>query len=1719
MESWWESEDNLIGENNFSESSISSVRQKPVLLSYGFLSNVQYEHKLKNCMIRSVTYNSKTCEYIIADSRGIRAWQKNFASTKTLELMQYPPHNFNNIKILLYCRPLNLYFALTKEYILKVYNLNFHETFSIESDINALIHMVFNTATNELITASSSEIYIWRFGQAYKQNDSSAARFGLILRLKWEFSSGKLINRIALVEDQQKLLCLSETDVWCYDLFGKLIFIVRRACSTHLSACAYAGNTIVAGSVAGQVSLVTTTGGNIHTFHSHSNLITEIIIHPSDSQLIITASLDGYIKLFSMDLLEELYSLKVSATGIESMALRSRNLLYCVSTKEIEEFDLNYLCQFWDQLRYPAHSIELVTNGDKSNRVIVVDSGNTIKLFASNERRKICTILPPPTVDFSKNILPCAHDREYNLVYILITISEVWVYTTKTDPACFLAVIDLWDDTQTGRYSRTMTSSNPDPPVVPHLAKPKCYCIEILPNFFEVQFLDANGELQTKCNLLACGMDTGQIMLFNPIMTGRKENTIQICKDPIIQLKYSKELQSCMVTTKPLAGLLIKVINSNLEVLVSISCDSDITYSAIRGTTLALGFASGHIIVQDQFLQQQKALELHKQPSVDHNLAVLSLSFHPTLDILCSAGRDYCIKIWSFDKHLLGEITLDSSLTSACFLNSAGDILMGFKGHIFVMRNDGKYKWLGDDVDENDRPASRVYESPEIKYETRHIATPELETMDSYLVPYNDMIFMTMGTWVVKNDEAPSVGRDSNDALLSNLDSDDDSVAPSDIYQSSLFSLSSSGSKQWDLPDCGETPEGSVADEAADHYQESICAVENEVENESKNLVEESDNVHVTSRLDEILAFVGKKETTKPVRQLEFAHGSSEKLKKTKIDVKKHRIARSVIRGKRGGEKIAKAIPDHPLSENVKASNILREEKRRIVKKTQKPEAERKRAASRNVTAKKPLSADRSTQVETSADNEAIIPSPDGGYDSPLSHIDHFQTSETPEQEEQGVLLAKKAIQLKKGAFQTAEVGESDSIGQAVDEPGKESPSLLHPGYTSVDLEEDEVERHSDDLDASGNELLIERPRISSAQLGSDNSEHSYYTNAKSDSFMEVDITDITDRDTPPGDITTKPGSAVVKSPSLSSSVQKQKPRTPQLTQETMKMRVVPAYSQYSRQSSSAMQIDDIEQYIQESMSTLAVRSQKMKFHASKESLLIQKYKQESKKNEKAEEQRRPVRQGKASQAVRMAFGERLESQRILSSSPITLEKSKSSADPEVLCKEEKGPEQLLKFCVSAFRRNRKEKRVEFSRIFSADISEIKRKNETRLSKTVTDDGLRPKTAPVPQRTRSRKEIGKENSIDPMSVPSNVFKSFKSRGTPENGITDLGTNDQVSVQGENYQIGTDVGKKVSHDTQGRSTVVEVTLPSEQVDFDAIREVEDFNSQFYVEQGNTRSYRSGFITQANVRKGVPMTDTYGRAKRSDLDNRPSMHQSFIKRSTTNATEVSYGKDISRKSSDKGTETKETHALMSKTELINSPSDRQYDDADLKRVSRQYRSTLRHIGSSDTGLSTEGTVTRTSSKGKVLFVDMIGEATDTGEANVDPKVVRSSSEYELIERKSSIQVRDKVARVMSPQERLLKHRAASADMNRRQENAKFRRKVIEQQRMARFQNRSISPAYSQEYLREFLPEQEEEVAPTATYVYNKPTPLHHDGQLNKSEEMKGLVLFHISTNLLP
>ncbi|XP_044307078.1 uncharacterized protein LOC123034070 [Varanus komodoensis] len=174
----------------------------------------------------------------------------------------------------------------------------------------------------------------------------------------------------------------------------------------------------------------------------------------------------------------------------------------------------------------------------------------------------------------------------------------------------------------------------------------------------------------------------------------------------------------------------------------------------LQGFSLFVGLTSGTVDILNILKEDDKVTLSEKDVNNNgaseendtsclenyHNGPVVAVDSCKTLSIFLSCGSDSVIKLWDIKKNLVAEITLDNTLSTACFLNSFGDILLAFKGDLYIMSHSKALGLLKTYTDAATVPETEsfIFESQPLDQEKNVSKTTE---MASYLVPYKGFVF------------------------------------------------------------------------------------------------------------------------------------------------------------------------------------------------------------------------------------------------------------------------------------------------------------------------------------------------------------------------------------------------------------------------------------------------------------------------------------------------------------------------------------------------------------------------------------------------------------------------------------------------------------------------------------------------------------------------------------------------------------------------------------------------------------------------------------------------------------------------------------------------------------------------------------------------------------------------------------------------------------------
>ncbi|ESO89998.1 hypothetical protein LOTGIDRAFT_164698 [Lottia gigantea] len=446
---------------NSSSSILSCATEEEILqisdhytnIPYDIQPRASYDHGQKNTDIIGVAYNGRMRQFILIDGRGITTWKRDAVNQRVSRALCFAKYQYRLFTHIIYVRKFNCYFVLTKDFSLKVLNRDFEETYSVCADLRCILFMLFNPAKDELITGGVGGTKFWTFHQVSENvfnNLKPMANYRLTLKYELPEVGGSWVKRVELDSELGHLYCCSDTDLNVYNFEGKVLFRFRKAHKQTITGCRYSqsAKVLVTSSIDCFVKVWSMTGGLVHTFRGHARAVTNLMIHPDNSSIIITSSLDGTIRMWSLETLEPLYSLVVSSEGILWMGLTDDEKLYMCTSRHLTLWSLNYFYEYWSTARSKLTKMSLVGCQNKTTRILTVGDDNSVRLFARKSHKNLSTILPPPDLSPLEEISSLCYSREFNLAFLLIDkneskTNEVWVYTTRTDPSCRIAVWNI----------------------------------------------------------------------------------------------------------------------------------------------------------------------------------------------------------------------------------------------------------------------------------------------------------------------------------------------------------------------------------------------------------------------------------------------------------------------------------------------------------------------------------------------------------------------------------------------------------------------------------------------------------------------------------------------------------------------------------------------------------------------------------------------------------------------------------------------------------------------------------------------------------------------------------------------------------------------------------------------------------------------------------------------------------------------------------------------------------------------------------------------------------------------------------------------------------------------------------------------------------------------------------------------------------------------------
>ncbi|XP_032997762.1 uncharacterized protein LOC117042324 [Lacerta agilis] len=732
-------------------------------LSFGF--RLIKSHTQQGLDIIGATYCNRSKRLVLLDGKGFFSLDLLPTNRSVRRELEFPKSQLSSARIITYSEKYNVYFVLQKDFSIKVYNKDYNETCSAENPgFGRLSFMSFNPVRDELICGGIGGIKIWKFKEKRISEESSIypmCNYGLFPSREYPHMGKRWCTNMDFDVLMQRYYCFSECHFTCYNINGKMLFEIPNAHTTDITSCVYSSdfNVLVTSCKGNEIKSWSDQGSLLHTFQGHSKTVTKLLLHPNSTSLFISGSLDGSVKLWSFDTMDIFYSISPFKEGIRWIGTVDDKFLYCCSPRNLHIYDLNSFTTFWTHFNSPVTKLYVCSAHEKSSRVVAMGADNSLRIFSLQDGEKLCTVLPPPYPALIQPILSFTYNRASGTVFFLLTPSEIWVYTVRTNPACRAAVWTIGELQQHLHRKHPFASCIQKNEHFQHTRKRnfrtsvKCECLCSLSSPL-CYLIDEGVVFADNQEFLVLGMQDGRILFLHTSVQNLVYYEMTAYTDPVVHLRHDVAHQQLIIMCQsPRCKQIHFRSLPGLELVSQVNTANDTIVFTRLSNSLFIGMTSGSVdILKIKEDSKTKDGKYHGENEEEeeafsdkyHNGRVLAVDSCKNYSLFLSCGSDSTIKLWDTQKNLVADITLDNTLSTACFLNSSGDILLAFKNDIYVLSHSKTLGLLNANIDASGISAteSYIFESQPVEDLDRgktYISKPV--EMASYLVPYKGYAF------------------------------------------------------------------------------------------------------------------------------------------------------------------------------------------------------------------------------------------------------------------------------------------------------------------------------------------------------------------------------------------------------------------------------------------------------------------------------------------------------------------------------------------------------------------------------------------------------------------------------------------------------------------------------------------------------------------------------------------------------------------------------------------------------------------------------------------------------------------------------------------------------------------------------------------------------------------------------------------------------------------
>ncbi|TPX65902.1 hypothetical protein CcCBS67573_g07987 [Chytriomyces confervae] len=585
---------------------------------------------------------------------------------------------------------------------LKLLSMSFEQMNSVSS-----VQPVLREDTDELIAGGVGNIRIWTFDKS----GSAATGFKSTRLVINDLQAGQWVTHLCHDKAFNRIFASVDDSIMVYSYqTGKRLETFSNCHGSSISClCFYQPlQYLISASNDGIVKVWTQQYRIIVELHVEtSSSVTGLVIPSAEESknqqplpLLLVSYMDGFIRLWNLESGICLYALETDQECLGISWMRKDTFL-SYSHEKISIWNLNrFFTTFSDCGSQVTHLKRIEAGNSFPARILMAMEDRSMKLISPVTGSTLFTAFPNmvETVivaiehDIASGKLPALLYTQLGInintamIWMLSGSGDISVYTTQSNPA---RIVDEWK-------------------TKPGFEKPICLCaLRKKPNSL------SDPEHGAVYALLG-GTEAGQIVLIPVnILNGAQEVIIQAHASKLISIaSYTETMKvvslgsdglikiwSMSISTAPATRDGNTVVGGKKAAsLISLTLDQTISLSSttsgtaidfimnLRCKTLAVSTSSNVMLMFD--MRGHTAVEKSRHPSdEDHSKRITSLAVLEVFNIFATGSEDGIVKIWDgYGNSLLREVQFGSSVSSLCFANKRGDLLVGLSDQVALVK-------------------------------------------------------------------------------------------------------------------------------------------------------------------------------------------------------------------------------------------------------------------------------------------------------------------------------------------------------------------------------------------------------------------------------------------------------------------------------------------------------------------------------------------------------------------------------------------------------------------------------------------------------------------------------------------------------------------------------------------------------------------------------------------------------------------------------------------------------------------------------------------------------------------------------------------------------------------------------------------------------------------------------------------------------------------------